>query len=169
MARSRFSFSPKLDTSGESLAAWQAICPLGEFKILPSGSLPPFVPKDLRAKAVDSLLMGSGSVDGYAYYVINLLRPDAPVVDQEPFCLWFSGSVPAPHGCLMHHGSYEERSLKVPAAFFPAVKTTGIVPFLGDLRIPIARSGSLAALSGSTHAKAFDLIVTEVKGVAGHS
>ena len=154
-----------LDTKDEDAEEWQKLCPLGEFRVVPSGSLPEVIPQSLRDKCVDSLVMGSGSNDGYAYYVVNLLRKDEKdrAVDQQPFCLWFSGSQVAPSGCLVQHGDWEDRTIDVPERFFDDVRKTGVAPYVGLLQIPTSQSGSITALSASTHEKAFDRVVRRVK------
>lgn len=155
-----------LDTTSENPEDWRDLCPVGEFRVLASGSLPKVIPQSLREKCVDSLVMGSGSTDdGYAYFVVNLLRKDErdQGVDQQPFCLWFSGSQVAPSGCLVQHGDWEDRTIDVPETFFHEVKKTGIAPFVGLLRLPAGQSGSIASLSGSTHLGAFERVVERVK------
>jgi hypothetical protein len=162
-SKTRFDY---LSTSSEVRSEWERLCPIGEYRILPSGSLPSVVPEALREKCIDSLVMASGSFDdGMAYFVVNLERKDSPdgAVDQMPFCLWFSGSAAAPSGCLVQHGDWQERTVAVPTSFFSEVQRTGIGQYLGLLSIPTQASGSLASLSGSSHAGAFARVVDHVK------
>lgn len=162
-SKTRFDY---LNTSQEDFSVWESLCPVGEFRLLPSGSLPSVVPEKLRDKCVDSLLMASGSKDdGVSYFVVNLERKDPAdrAIDQQPFCLVFSGSVAAPSGCLVQHGDWSDRTVHVPQSFFPGVQKTGIAPYLELLEIPTARSGSLNELSGSRHAAAFDRVLAQVK------
>lgn len=162
-SKTRFDF---LDTSQEDISAWEKLCPVGEYRVLPSGSLPSVVPEALRAKCVDSIVMASGSKDeGVSYFVVNLERKDQAdgAIDQQPFCLVFSGSVAAPSGCLVQHGDWTDRTVRVPETFFKGVQQTGIAPYLGVLSIPPDLSGSLKSLSGSRHEAAFERVVEHVK------
>lgn len=59
-----------LTTANEVRSDWEDVRPLGEYRAVPSGSLPTAVPAGLR-EGLDSLVMVSGSNDGAAYFLLT--------------------------------------------------------------------------------------------------
>jgi hypothetical protein len=154
-------------TSGQDRAAWEALCPTGEYRIVPPSSLPPVaLGSGLFANADSALVAASGSSQGTVVFMVNVnrLEQDERAIDQQPFGIVFHGPTPAESGVLLHHGNWSGRTSTPPPVFWDAVAASGIggcYPFSG---IPAQPAGPISALQVPSQHAAFGALLTRLKG-----
>ncbi len=153
------------DTSGEDRAAWDQLCPPGEFRIVSPNSVPPVIPRELLAKADSVLMVASGSPRDQILYMANIHRVDSGTgtIDQEPFGVVFHGSSPASAGCLLHHGTWAGRTTKPPAEFWEALTSSGIGNCYPFTELPSKTAGPITHLNVPSQHGAFRALVTRLK------
>ena len=150
------------DVSDEDRSEWENICPAGEFRVFPSGSIPGPFPEDLKKKFVNALVMASGSGD-YHFIMINGNRPDGDNIDQQPFGVLFSGSLPV-KAVLVRHGSYDEgRTTTMPPDFETdwMAGATDLYKKLSEM--PQSESGSIDDLGIASQQNAFEVVVKKLR------
>jgi hypothetical protein len=153
-------------TSGHYRAAWEKLCPPGEYRVLPPSALSGLLPGGLLAKGDSVLMLASGSPQGTVVWMANVHRVDARAsgIDQEPFGIVFHGDTPAMSGCLLHHGDWPDRTMPAPPQFWDALSASGIgncYPFSG---LPSTLSGPITDLNVPSQHGAFGALVEQLKG-----
>jgi len=145
------------DTSSDERAAWEAVCPVGQFRVASPSIIPsimPWFPAGFLAKIEAVTIVASGNVNGPILFMANFHRRDfrARAIDQEPFGAVFLGSEPAPSGCLLHHGAWPGRTVTMPLQFWLPSGATSCCTVSG---IPPQVSGVIADLKIECHHAAF--------------
>jgi hypothetical protein len=154
------------DTSSHDCPTWEKLCPPGEYRVVPPSALSGLLPAGLLAKADSVLIVASGCSQGTVVWMANANRVDAKAsgIDQEPFGIVFHGDTPAMSGCLVHHGSWCERTMPAPPQFWDAIAASGIgncYPFSG---LPSNTAGPISELSVPSQHGAFGVLVDKLKG-----
>lgn len=159
------------DISSESFDDWRRLCPVGEYRVLPAGSVPAIVPAGLMQKADSVVIVASGTQEGTAFYMVNVNRVDhrAQAIDQQPFLLAFVGTSPVGSGVLVHHGNWTDRTTKPPAAFWHHVQHSGIGAVWQLSTLPANSAGSLSELANPSYGSAFRTGLSEIQRILGMS
>lgn len=113
-----------------------------------STQVPSCVPGSLRAKWDSAMVVVSGSTTSTGAIMVLGYRPDhrAGLMDQDPFAVAVSGSAPYGGGVLLHHASYDSRSIVLPPEFTSSVMSSGLSNYYHSSPPFGASSGSLAEL-----------------------
>jgi hypothetical protein len=150
----------------EDRAKWEELCPVGEYRILPSNVLSGVLPEALIKQFSSVFIMASGTMSGNAYYMANGNRVDFPdnAVDQVPFGLAFVGNNPIASGCIIQHGDWENRTIYPPDEFWQQVAVSGISNFYPLSESPTETSGNITNLKIDSQQHAFRNIVDVLKG-----
>jgi len=140
------------DTSSHDRAAWEGLCPPGEFRAVQPAALSGLLPGGLLARADSVLMVASGTPQGTVVWMANVHRVDhkASGIDQGPFGIVFHGEAPARSGVLVHHGGWVERTTPAPPQFWEALAASGIgncYPFSG---LPTDTAGPISNPSDAT-------------------
>jgi hypothetical protein len=159
------------DISSESFQDWRSLCPVGEYRVLPAGSMPAIVPAGLMQKADSIVIVASGTQEGTAFYMVNINRVDhrAQAIDQQPFLLAFVGTLPVGSGVLVHHGNWTDRTTRPPAAFWHYMQHSGIGAVWSISTLPVNSAGSLSELANPSHGSAFRAGLSEIQRILGES
>jgi hypothetical protein len=96
-----------------------------------SSEIPTIVPLRLRDKWDSAAVVISGSTgpDGAIAIVGHRIDPKAGMMDHDPFVIAVSASVPHGSGVLVHHASYDSRSLQLPAGYLAALSSSGVTNY----------------------------------------
>ncbi|MBU3958844.1 MAG: hypothetical protein KKE91_03180 [Candidatus Omnitrophica bacterium] len=131
------------------------VCKAGEYRVLNQASIPSVIPKNLKAKCPEAVVLAS-TCDTGVVYCINLRRIDIKdkAIDDMPYAL-----VAAPNNaassCLLHHADYEGRTTYPDNEFWQMVNASGIEEYVQLPESPPNRHGPLSELQGSSHEKGF--------------
>jgi hypothetical protein len=162
MAKKLFSY---VSTSGQDRATWEAVCPVGEFRVLPPSRLPPILASGLAAKTDSVLVVASGNPGGTALWMVNVHRVDgrAGAIDQEPLGIVFHGPSPALSGCLLHHGTWSGRTVAPPPEFWSALTASGIGNCYPFSELPSKPAGPISDLNVPSQHGAFGALADRLK------
>ena len=157
------------DTSKEDREKWEALCPPGEYRILPSEVLSGVVPQELYSQYNSVFIMASGTASGNIYFMANGNRVDFPdnAVDQMPFGLAFIGDDPVPSGCLIQHGDWEGRTTEPPQEFWGLIIASGIHSHYPLSEMPEESAGKITNLKIDSQDAAFGKLVDSLKDQVG--
>jgi hypothetical protein len=154
-----------INTSGINRAACEAICPVGEYRVVDQGGIPSFIPEDLRRKADGALIVASGSLSGNMMFMVNIHRVDQKVsaIDQEPFAIVFNGPTSALSGCIIHHGDWGNRTVSPPQEFWSALAASGLGNCYPFSELPPNASGPIGELAVQSQHDAFKALNVRLK------
>lgn len=110
--------------------------------------------------------MASGSTEGTAYCMVNVMRadPNDYAIDQQPFGLAFVGPQAYPSGCLVHHGDWPGRTVRYPPVdFSDRILNRGLGLHYPVVELPVKPSGSIHELVVESQHKAFNTVVFKIK------
>ena len=163
-ARKNKSRSSHVRLSEAQRAELQAHLPLSGWKLLSVAELPSVFAVSLQQKIDSALLIASGSSDGTTYMVFNAFRVDtkAAAIDQEPFGIVFSGSVPEYDGVFIHHGDWTGRTSSPGPDFWNQVLHSGVGGFFLTNPPEGKLSGTLDELP-TEHQAAFESVVKKIR------
>lgn len=149
-----------INTSGIERAACEAICPVGEYRVVGRDAIPGFIPSGLRAKADGALIVASGSPSGNMMFMVNIHRVDQKVlaIDQEPFAIVFNGPTAALSGCIIHHGNWPNRTASPPAEFWQALAASGMGSCYPFSELPLNTAGPISDLVIQSQHDAFRVL-----------
>ena len=149
----------------ENRAKWEELCPVGEYRILPSNVLSGILPEALINQFGSMFIMASGTASGSVYYMANGNRVDFPdnAVDQMPFGLAFVGDSPIASGCIIQHGDWVNRTIYPPDEFWQQVAASRISNFYPLSESPAKASGKITNLKIDSQEHAFRNIVDALK------
>jgi hypothetical protein len=157
------------NVQSENRAKWEELCPVGEYRILPSNALSGVLPEALINQYNSVFIMASGTESGNVYYMANGNRIDFPAsaVDQMPFGLAFVGDSPIASGCMIQHGDWGNRTIHPPDEFWQQVNASGISTFYPLSELPTDSSGKITNLRLDSQKHAFRNIVDALKEQVG--
>lgn len=157
------------NVKNEQRAKWESLCPVGEYRILPSNVLSGILPDELTNQFNSVFIMASGTSSGNVYYMANGNRLDQKdgAIDQMPFGLGFVGNDPIASGTLIQHGNWDERSTYPPEEFWLQVNESGISTFYPLSELPSQPSGKITDLKIKSQQGAFGNIVDILKEQVG--
>lgn len=158
-----------LNIQNENRAKWEELCPVGEYRILPSEVLAGVLPEALINQFSSVFIMASGTMSGNVYYMANGNRVDFPdnAVDQMPFGLAFVGDNPIASGCIIQHGNWDNRTIHPPAEFWQQITVSGISTFYPLSELPNEPSGKITNLKIESQRDAFGNVVDVLKEQVG--
>jgi hypothetical protein len=164
--RQRYNWS---HIQNESRVKWEELCPVGEYRILPSNVLSGLLPEALINQFNSVFVMASGTMSGNVYYMANGNRVDFPdnAIDQMPFGLAFVGDSPIASGCVIQHGNWINRTIHPPNEFWQQVTASGISNFYPLSESPTEISGKITDLKIDSQQHAFRNIVDALKEQVG--
>jgi hypothetical protein len=153
----------------EQRAKWESLCPVGEYRILPSSALSGILHDDLINQFVNVFIMASGTISGNVYYMANGNRLDQKdgAIDQMPFGLGFVGNNPIASGTLIQHGNWDGRTTYPPNEFWLQVESSGFSNYFPSSEIPTEPSGKITNLNIESQEQAFRHIVNALKEQVG--
>lgn len=101
------------------------------FFTIGSEDIPTVIPSGLRSKWDSASVIISGSESSNGAMAVVGHRIDAKVgkMDQDPFAIVVSASVPQGDGVVVHHASFESRSLDLPSEFSSALGSSGLTDY----------------------------------------
>jgi len=145
-----------------SLSDMQSICPENEYRILSSGEYPPDIPEALARKFNQAIMVASGSSHSVVY-VVNGIRVDGQLLDEEPMIVAFDRETGEGYGGLIHHGGWPGRTSAMPKQMQDHVLSSGIENYFPLGHLPQSRSGSLEELMRSSQSASFWSAVVTLK------
>ena len=153
------------DTSNESYDTWAALCPPNEWRIVSPSSLSGIIPQALRDKSDSVFIAGSQCGDGTTYYMANYSRVDSrgTAIDQEPLGLAFVGTTNTGSGCLLHHGTWCNRTVQPAPEFWDHMKNSGLGYCYPFSELPCGTQGKLADLAVSSQKAAFSAVIDVIR------
>lgn len=154
------------DIANEDRKEWEAICPPGEYRVIPATVLSKVLPDALINKYNSVFVMGSGTPYGNVYYMANGNRVDDPngAIDQMPFGLAFVGDNPVPSGCLIQHGDWANRTIYPPREFWANITASGTASYYPLSEMPTDYAGKITDLKIDSQNAAFGRLVDILKG-----
>lgn len=149
----------------EKRSAWEALCPVGEYRVLQAEDVPDVISPGLIEKGHSFLMIASGSTTGTAYYMVNVNRIDiaAGAIDQEPFGIAFVGDNPAYSGCYIHHGNWPGRTRPIPSGFISGVSGSTLACCYSVTSIPDLPAGKIQDLKVSSQQDAFQELLLSLE------
>jgi hypothetical protein len=93
--------------------------------------IPSIVPGELARKWDSAAVVVSGSTTSNGAMALVGHRVDikAGMLDQDPFVIAVSASIPQGSGVLIHHASYVSRSIELPRAYTDALGSSGLTDY----------------------------------------
>jgi hypothetical protein len=157
------------NVQNEQRAKWESLCPVGEYRILPSSVLAGVLPNELINQYANVFIMASGTSSGNVYYMANGNRLDQKdgAIDQMPFGFGFVGNDPIASGTLIQHGNWDERSTYPPKEFWLQVESSGFSNYFPSTEMPAKPSGKITDLKIASQEYAFRTIVNALKKQVG--
>ncbi|MBU0647543.1 hypothetical protein KJ855_00005 [Patescibacteria group bacterium] len=153
------------DISDQKRSDWENLCEPNHYRIIEPGELPDILPKLLTNKFDSILIMASGTTTGTAYYIANGNRVDykANAIDQQPFGLAFVGNNPIGSGCLIQHGTWQDRTTNPPDDFWEKIEESGIGNCFPLPELPESPYGKIEALKKPSYKDAFSAVIKQLK------
>jgi len=157
------------DVQSEQRAKWESLCPVGEYRILPSGVLSGVLPDELINQYANVFIMASGTSSGNIYYMANGNRMDQKdgAIDQMPFGLGFVGNNSIASGTLIQHGNWDGRTTYPPEEFWLQVESSEFSNYFPSSEMPSKTSGKITDLNIESQEHAFRNIVNALKKQVG--
>lgn len=154
-----------INTSGIERAACEALCPVGEYRVVGRDAIPSFIPSGLRSKADGALEVASGSPSGTMMLMVNMHRVDQKdrAIDQEPFAIVFNGPTAALSGCIIHHGNWPNRTASPPPEFWQAMAASGLGNCYPFSELPPNAAGPISEMAVQSQHDAFKALDARLK------
>lgn|GEM_PF-975571 len=148
--------------STECRQDWENLCPINQFRIVAPHELPIAYPINLRNKLHRALVVASSLPNGVDYWMINGNRVDgrASAVDQQPFGIAFSGTKAMGSACLIHHGTWDGRTVYLGSAFLNYANASGSGHCSQVSELPAESSGNASNLRIQSQLDALNNVIS---------
>ncbi|MEQ8853604.1 hypothetical protein [Gimesia sp.] len=135
------------------------------YKQIGQDALPNSMPKSLKQKIDNCVVMASGTPEGDVVMVCNLCRVDQKdsAVDQQPFAIVFDSHGHAESGVYLDHGNWPERTSSPQSDFWRHVDESGIGNYFYPSLPDGSQSGTLESLPETSHRAAFNEMVSRMQ------
>ena len=149
----------------EKRSDWEAICPVGEYRVIQPKDVPSIIPRELVDKGHSFLVMAFSSPNGTVIYMVNINRIDKKerAIDQEPCGIAFVGNEPVHSGCFIHHGNWKGRTRYIPEEFIDVVSGTALAACYSVTSIPSDPIGKIKDLEISSQRDALHQLMETIR------